>query len=297
MELDTKSPVVEREENLVGTATSASEGALSHDEIERRPRSRPGDLAEYVPGVAATQHSGSGKANQYFLRGFNLDHGTDFAHLVDGMPVNLRTHGHGQGYADLNFLIPELVDGLDLPQGAVLRGCRRFLRRRVRWTIVFVDAMPTGFAAIRSSESDQYARIVGRGDSPRDRRGDAHLRRRSAAHYDGPWRDIDEDVHKRNAFLRFIAPRRKRTTGRLTAMGYDNALELAGPDSATRGGRRFDRSPRLPRHDARRRLDRAIRFPVGWNGGAFGGTFDPRHGRTRSATTSRCGPELHLFPR
>ncbi len=79
--------------------------------------SRVGELVENVPGVIATQHSGTGKANQYFLRGFNLDHGTDFAAFVDGVPVNMRSHGHGQGYLDLNFLIPELVERIDYRKG------------------------------------------------------------------------------------------------------------------------------------------------------------------------------------
>ena len=78
---------------------------------------RPGEVLEAIPGVVITQHSGSGKANQYFLRGFNLDHGTDFAVHVDGMPVNLPSHGHGQGYADLNFLIPELIDHIRYRKG------------------------------------------------------------------------------------------------------------------------------------------------------------------------------------
>ncbi|WP_163367899.1 TonB-dependent receptor plug domain-containing protein, partial [Klebsiella aerogenes] len=75
--------------------------------INAVPVTRPGEALEAVPGLIVTQHSGEGKANQYFLRGFNLDHGTDFAITVDGMPANMRTHGHGQGYADINFLIPE----------------------------------------------------------------------------------------------------------------------------------------------------------------------------------------------
>lgn len=81
------------------------------------PLSRPGEAVEVVPGLIVTQHSGEGKANQYFLRGFNLDHGTDLAITVDGMPVNMRTHGHGQGYADLNFLIPELVASARVRKG------------------------------------------------------------------------------------------------------------------------------------------------------------------------------------
>ena len=70
-----------------------------------------------MPGVIVTQHSGDGKANQYFLRGFNLDHGTDFATSVNGMPVNMPTHGHGQGYTDLNFLLPELVQRIEYRKG------------------------------------------------------------------------------------------------------------------------------------------------------------------------------------
>lgn len=70
-----------------------------------------------IPGFIATQHSGGGKANQYFLRGFNLDHGTDFAAFHDGVPLNMRTQGHGQGYLDLNFIIPELVERIDFAKG------------------------------------------------------------------------------------------------------------------------------------------------------------------------------------
>ena len=81
------------------------------------PVSRPGEALEIVPGLIITQHSGEGKANQYFLRGYNLDHGTDLAIQLDGMPINMPTHGNGQGYADLNFLIPELIASLDVRKG------------------------------------------------------------------------------------------------------------------------------------------------------------------------------------
>ena len=101
----------------IGIATSGSEGVVGYADFENRPISRVGELAENVPGLIATQHSGSGKANQYFLRGFNLDHGTDLAAYVDGAPVNLRSHGHGQGYLDLNFLIPEMVERIDYAKG------------------------------------------------------------------------------------------------------------------------------------------------------------------------------------
>ena len=87
-----------------------------------RPLLRVAELLEAVPGLIAAQHSGSGKANQYFLRGFNLDHGTDFAAYIDDVPINLRTHGHGQGYLDVNGLIPELVDRIDFRKGPLPRG-------------------------------------------------------------------------------------------------------------------------------------------------------------------------------
>ncbi|MES1995291.1 MAG: TonB-dependent receptor [Pseudomonadota bacterium] len=101
----------------IGIATSGSQGVVGYKDFADKPLSRVGELVENVPGVIATQHSGTGKANQYFLRGFNLDHGTDFAGFVDGVPINMRTHGHGQGYLDLNFLSPELVERIDYRKG------------------------------------------------------------------------------------------------------------------------------------------------------------------------------------
>src|SRR5262252_5033070 len=99
------------------TPDTASQGVVTGKQIEEQPRSRVGEVLEMVPGLIATQHSGAGKANQYFLRGFNLDHGTDIDIALDGMPVNLRTHAHGQGYADLNFMIPELISTLHYSKG------------------------------------------------------------------------------------------------------------------------------------------------------------------------------------
>lgn len=106
-----------RAQSLLGTAGSASQGQFGRYDLQTRPILRPGEVLESVPGLIVTQHSGSGKANQYFLRGFNLDHGTDFAVSMDGVPLNQRTHGHGQGYLDLNFLIPELIDHVDYRKG------------------------------------------------------------------------------------------------------------------------------------------------------------------------------------
>src|SRR5262249_49346118 len=86
-------------------------------ELEERPTGRPADVVEAVPGLVVSQHSGDGKANQYYLRGFNLDHGTDFASDVAGVPVNMPTHAHGQGYSALNFPIPELVTSIQFRKG------------------------------------------------------------------------------------------------------------------------------------------------------------------------------------
>ncbi|HEY8549277.1 MAG TPA: TonB-dependent receptor [Vicinamibacterales bacterium] len=104
-------------ENLVGIAQAASQGAITARQLDTRPMMRTGEVLETVPGVIISQHSAEGKANQYYLRGFNLDHGTDFATTVAGMPVNLPTHGHGHGYSDLNFVIPELISGVQFSKG------------------------------------------------------------------------------------------------------------------------------------------------------------------------------------
>jgi len=102
---------------LIGTATTASEGVVVNDELALLPVYRPGQLLETIPGLDVTSHSGEGKANQYLMRGYNLDHGTDLATFVDGMPVNEPTHAHGQGYTDVNFLIPELATNIGYTKG------------------------------------------------------------------------------------------------------------------------------------------------------------------------------------
>ena len=120
----TVSPLVEigkvstgRRLNLVGTSTAASEGYISQEQIATRPILRPGEILEAIPGLVISQHSGEGKANQYYLRGFQLDHGTDLESTIAGVPVNLPTHAHGQGYSDINWLIPELVSYVQFKKG------------------------------------------------------------------------------------------------------------------------------------------------------------------------------------
>src|SRR5687767_3958301 len=104
-------------ENLVGVASAGSEGAITAAQLAVRPVNRAAEVLETVPGLIISQHSGEGKANQYYLRGFNLDHGFDFAQTIAGIPVNMPTHAHAQGYADSNFLIPELVSGVQFRKG------------------------------------------------------------------------------------------------------------------------------------------------------------------------------------
>jgi hypothetical protein len=106
-----------RSTNLVGTATAASEGTINQDQIAERPLLRPGEILEEIPGLVISQHSGEGKANQYYLRGFQLDHGTDLAATIDGIPINMPTHAHGQGYSDINWLMPELVSFVTYKKG------------------------------------------------------------------------------------------------------------------------------------------------------------------------------------
>ena len=101
--------------NLIGTAATASEGVVDASELALTPAYRPGQLLETVRS-RVTVHSGEGKANQYLMRGYNLDHGTDLATFIDGIPVNEPSHAHGQGYTDVNFLIPELAAGSSTPR-------------------------------------------------------------------------------------------------------------------------------------------------------------------------------------
>ncbi len=104
--------------DLIGQAVTASQGSVTPEELKLRPAYRVGQLLETVPGLVVTIHSGEGKANQYLARGFNLDHGTDIANSFDDMPINRPTNAHGQGYSDLNFIMPELIDSLDYTKGA-----------------------------------------------------------------------------------------------------------------------------------------------------------------------------------
>jgi len=109
-----------REFDLIDRSDSASEGLITQIEIRERPFFRSSDLFEYIPGMVAVHHSGGGKGSLFFLRGINLDHGTDFLMRFEGMPVNIRSHAHGNGYIDANFVIPELIKSISYTKGTHL---------------------------------------------------------------------------------------------------------------------------------------------------------------------------------
>ncbi|WP_166838769.1 TonB-dependent receptor [Rheinheimera pleomorphica] len=210
-----------RQTDLLGLASSASEGLIGNAEIADRPLLRTGEVLEFIPGMVVTQHSGSGKANQYFLRGFNLDHGTDFASYVDGMPVNMRSHGHGQGYSDLSFLIPELVSQIDYQKGAYHANSGDFSAAGVAR---FGIQNRTRNAAELTFGMDNYQRLLLKGNV---KQGKADvLLAAELQQYDGPWSDINEDVDKRNLLARYSKPVGSGQFA-LTLMAYENSWNAA----------------------------------------------------------------------
>ena len=187
-----------RSDSLIHIADTASEGYVGKDHIEFRPIQRPGEVLETVPGLIATQHSGDGKANQYFSRGFNLDHGTDFATSVDGVPVNLPTHAHGQGYTDLNFLIPELVDTVHYRKGVYFADVGDFGSAGSA-DINYVKSLPQGIAELTAGSFGYYRGLVA--DS--SKLGDGNLLYAGElGHNDGPWTH-PENFRKANGLVSY----------------------------------------------------------------------------------------------
>ncbi|WP_390548262.1 TonB-dependent receptor [Qipengyuania sp. MTN3-11] len=174
----------------IGIAQTGSQGTVGYADFDNLPISRTGELVENVPGVIATQHSGSGKANQYFLRGFNLDHGTDFAGFVDGVPINMPTHGQGQGYLDFNFLIPETIERIDFRKGPYFADVGDFSSAG---TIAFttVDVLAP-FAEVEIGEFGFLRGVAG--GSAKAGSGDI-LIAAEAQSYDGPW-VLEEDLER-----------------------------------------------------------------------------------------------------
>ncbi|WP_050404314.1 TonB-dependent receptor [Bradyrhizobium embrapense] len=196
--------------------TAASERQISGEEVNARPVSRVGEVLEAVPGLIVTQHSGEGKANQYFLRGFNLDHGTDLAITVDGMPVNMPTHGHGQGYADINFLIPELIRSMDVRKGPYYADKGDFASAGAV-DINYLDRLSKNIVELAAG-SFGYQRAMAAGST---KIGDGTLLAAfEATKYNGPW-DVPDDIRKLNGVLRYSQG--TATDGfSLTAMAYSN---------------------------------------------------------------------------
>lgn len=206
--------VTGRAADLIGVATAASEGVTGNVDLKDRPIQRVAELLETIPGFIATQHSGGGKANQYFLRGFNLDHGTDFAAFHDGVPVNMRTHGHGQGYLDLGFVIPELVDSLTFAKGPYRAENGDFATAgsaRLR-TVDKVDA-PFVKAEVGTS---RFYRVVAAGST---KLGAGDLLIGVETRYDeGPF-DLPQDLRLFSGFAKWTGPLGGGTL-RASATGY-----------------------------------------------------------------------------
>ena len=213
-ETDEEVIVTERSDDLIGTATNASVGVVGAKQLEARPLLRPGEVLETVPGLMVTQHSGSGKANQYFLRGFNLDHGTDFASWVADMPVNMPTHAHGQGYSDLNFMIPELVQGIAYKKGPYYATEGDFASAGSAH-INYFSHLAENLAEATVGE-DNYYRVVLAG-SRRVGAGEI-LAGLEGAYNDGPW-VVPENYGKFNGVLRYSQGNHENGFD-VTAMAY-----------------------------------------------------------------------------
>ena len=199
---------------LGGAPRAASEGTVLGEQLENRPLLRVGELLETVPGLIVTQHTGDGKANQYFLRGFNLDHGTDFTTRVQGMPVNMPTHGHGQGYMDVNFVIPELVDRVVYRKGTYYADLGNFSAVGAA-DMSYVDSARPFVAA--SVGENGYARALAGGSVALA--GGSLLAGLEHTGNDGPWQ-LAEDLRKTNALLRWS--RQSEASGlAIDAMAYD----------------------------------------------------------------------------
>ncbi|MGQ0621656.1 MAG: TonB-dependent receptor [Panacagrimonas sp.] len=201
---------------------SSTEGYVTAEQLAERPIARAGELLEFVPGLMVTQHSGEGKANQYFLRGFNLDHGTDFYTEVDGLPVNMRTHAHGQGYADINFIIPELIGSLEYRKGPYFAEVGDFAAAGSA-NLRYKDELARPLAKLTAGEFGYYSGLVA--GSPKLGKGKLLLGL-EATRYDGAF-DLETDERKYAGIARYnLGDDRKGFTASL--MSYD--IEYTAPD-------------------------------------------------------------------
>jgi outer membrane receptor protein involved in Fe transport len=221
-----------------GQPNMASQTTIVSETLNARPVSRPGELLEAVPGLIVTQHSGEGKANQYFLRGYNLDHGTDLAIYVDDVPINLRTHAHGQGYSDLNWLMPEVINSIDVRKGPYFAEEGDFASTG-SLRIGLLDSVKKTMASITAG-SFGYRRAFGMSSG---KIGDGNLLvAGEAGTYDGPWVNPD-DVRKFNGLIRY-SQGTVLDGFSITGMAYSNRFNATSqvPERAIASGliNRFD---------------------------------------------------------
>ncbi|MEZ5283209.1 MAG: TonB-dependent receptor [Vicinamibacterales bacterium] len=208
------SEAVDPAASLLGIAHAASEGAVTGAEVAMRPVQRAGEVLEAVPGLVVSQHTGEGKANQYYLRGFNLDHGTDFATTVAGLPVNLPTHAHGHGYTDANFLIPELVGGIQYTKGGYDAASGDFSSAGTA-SVRYLNVLDRPIVSA-SSGGQGWARALA-AVSHRAGPGDLLVAVERAAD-DGPW--VRPDAYRRTNGVMRYSGRRGVQAFSLTALGY-----------------------------------------------------------------------------
>ncbi|PHV48925.1 TonB-dependent receptor [Janthinobacterium sp. BJB301] len=201
--------------NQLGVADSANAGSVTQQQLDARTSYRPGELLEAVPGLIVSQHSGEGKANQFYLRGFNLDHGTDLRTTVDEMPVNQRSHGHGQGWTDLNFLIPELAMRLDYKKGPYSAEQGDFSSAGAA-SVVYANRLTQGIASVGIGQNGFRRALLA--DSL-DAGDGSLLYALEAQHNDGPFTQPDR-YRKLNGVLRYSEGYANNGFN-VTAMAYD----------------------------------------------------------------------------
>ena len=220
-------------ENLVGIAQSASQGAITARQLDVRPFMRQGEVLETVPGVIITQHSGEGKANQFYLRGFNLDHGSDFATTIAGTPANMPTHAHSQGYSDINFLIPELVAGVQYSKGPYFADQGDFATAGAS-NITYATELDRPMAHMEGGTYGYRRGLFAA--SPRVGRGYL-LGAFEVSTNSGPW-GVPDSYNKLNGVLRYSRGEESVNGFSVTAMAYHgrwNATE-ASPQRAVDDG-------------------------------------------------------------
>ena len=189
--------VVGHYDNAPGSSEAASQGVVGGELLRTRALLRPAEVLEYIPGMVVTQHSGDGKANQYFVRGMNLDHGTDFATTLNGVPLNMPTHAHGQGYTDLNVLIPELVARIDYRKGPYFASDGDFSSAGSAH-IAYRQKLERPLAQVTVGQRG-YLRTLVAGSQALDE-GATLLLALEALHHNGPW-TVPEALRKTQALL------------------------------------------------------------------------------------------------